>query len=178
MVVLFALLAVALIPFRIVNGFLVGRPRYPRVYGPYSDRFDFYEGRAAWEASCAGVPRDAVLLFSLHWAHLEIANGGFWQFFYNSTGVIAPEARDGFAAIGLPEAAAAIQSAMDKVGQPYPFDRAARQAVVGDPERRMEFEAEDGYFYREICNPKVIGGKPRYYDAADRYADHVAPEAA
>ncbi|WP_369973953.1 DUF4375 domain-containing protein [Polaromonas sp. SP1] len=30
-------------------------------------------------------------LFAVHWCQSEICNGGFMQFFANSTGVLAPE---------------------------------------------------------------------------------------
>ena len=46
------------------------------------------------------VPRSAGLLYAAHFCQSEVCNGGFTQFFWNSTGVLAPEAVDGFIAIG------------------------------------------------------------------------------
>ena len=94
--------------FRIFNA-----PRdYPAYYEAYYDDFDFYNGHAAWLASIASIPKPAVHLFSLHWLHLEVHNGGFSQYFWNSTGTSALEARDGFAAIGMPEVADVVEKVL------------------------------------------------------------------
>ena len=168
--VIFVFLAIAMIPIKILNIFLLERPTYPEAFEPYFDKLNFYDGRQVWGASCAGVPRKAVLLYGLHWAHLEIANGGFWQFFFNSSGVLAPEARDGFRAIGMADVADVIQRAMDRLGQPYPFDRERRQEIVGAPDKRMDFGSEDDAFHALAGNPKLIGGAPRYFPQANAYA--------
>lgn len=150
---------------------IFNKPRaYPAVYAPYEDRLDFYNGRAAWLASCEGVPVKAVHLYCVHWAHIEIFNGGFWQYFFNSTGVTAPEARDGFKAIGMPAVATLLQNAMDRVGTPYPFDRETRQKFVGDPDDRMDFSTEDELFYEAADTPRVFRRVPRFVPFADAYA--------
>jgi len=153
---------------------LNARRRYPRFLDPWYDRLDFYRGRDAWCAATDGVPVEVVQLFSLHWLHLEVFNGGFWQFFFNSTGVIAPEARDGFAAIGMPDVADTIGRAMARLGDPYPFDRAARMAVVGSPRDRMTFEPEETQFIDLADTPKVFRRLPRFVPFAEAYADKAA----
>jgi hypothetical protein len=82
--------------------------RCPRIYAPYYEQFNLYEGREAWLSSIESVPKEAVLLFSLHWMHLEVYNGGFWQYFFNSTGTTRPEASEGFAAIGMANVATIV----------------------------------------------------------------------
>jgi hypothetical protein len=111
-----------------------------------------------------------VYLYCVHWAHLEIYNGGFWQYFFNSTGVTAPETRDGFEAIGMPNVAKHFQDAMDRVGTPYPFDRETRQKIVGDPDKRMDFDAEDDLFYELADTPKIFRRVPRFVPFAEAYA--------
>ena len=72
---------------------LFNAPRaYPAFYEPYCDSFNFYDGREAWLQSIVNIPPKAIHLFSVHWLHLEVYNGGFWQYFFNSTGTTAPEA--------------------------------------------------------------------------------------
>lgn len=151
---------------------LFNAPRaYPTAYAAHYDKLiKFYDGRDAWLQSIQGVPPGAVHLFCLHWLHLEVHNGGFWQYFFNSTGVTAPEARDGFAAIGMTDVADIISQAMDRVGAPYPFDRDARQARVGPPEARMDFLDLDNAFYDLADTEKFFRKLPKFVPLADRYA--------
>lgn len=150
------------------------QPRaYPALIAPWYDQLDFYHGRDAWIASTRDVPRPAVLLYALHWLHLEVFNGGFWQFFWNSTGVIAPEAREGYAGIGMPDVADCVGRAMARLGEPFPFDREERMAVVGDPSARMAFEPEETEYIDLADTPKIFRRQPRFVPFADAYAERM-----
>lgn len=70
------------------------------------------------------------VLFSAHWCQAEICNGGFEQFFLNSTGVLAPEGVEAFRKIGMPQTAVLIEQAMSVFGSSYPRDRDARQDAL------------------------------------------------
>jgi hypothetical protein len=63
------------------------------------------------------------MLYAAHFSQSEICNGGFLQFFWNSTGVLAPEACEGFAAIGMPQLGAIVTCAVSRLGSPYPRER-------------------------------------------------------
>jgi hypothetical protein len=76
--------------------------------------------------SVAGVPRPIVLLHAAHFCLAEVHNGGFLQFLWNSTGVLAPESVEGFKAIGMPKLASTVEASMAPLGSPYPRDRDAR----------------------------------------------------
>lgn len=145
--------------------------RYPRVYAPYYEQFNFYDGREQWLASIADAPREAALLFSLHWLHLEVYNGGFWQYFFNSTGNSCPEAIEGFAAIGMPEVATVIESAAAKLGEPFPLDVEKRRELVGDPQDRMDFEEQEEMFYDLADTDKVFRKLPKFVPYAEAFAD-------
>jgi len=69
------------------------------------------------------VPRT---LYAAHFCQSEVCNGGFHQFFYNSTGVLAPEASAAFATIGMPQTSAVIQRALSWFGDPYPRQKNLR----------------------------------------------------
>jgi len=71
-------------------------------------------------------PERVQHLLAVHWANAEICNGGFGQFFDNSAGVLAPQARDGFVAIGRNDLAVLLEHAMARLGEPYLRDRDAR----------------------------------------------------
>ena len=65
-------------------------------------------------------------LLASHWLQSEVLNGGFAQFCSNSTGVLAPEARDGFKAIGMPQVAALVDQYLIFWDGEYPRDRSER----------------------------------------------------
>jgi hypothetical protein len=156
--------------------FLFNAPRhYPKAFAKHYDQLaQFYDGRENWLKSIAGVPRSSVRLFSLHWLHLEVYNGGFWQFFFNSAGVMAPEAREGFSAIGMPDVAEIISKAMDRVASPYPFERSERQLVVGFPEERKDFRDLDKAFWDLADTEKVFRRIPKFVPFADAYANSTS----
>jgi hypothetical protein len=84
-------------------------------------------------------------LFAAVWCSSEIENGGFHQFFYNSTGILAPEAVDGFGAIGLKGCARPLCRAMRFFGESYPRDRARRLKRL--PKRSGESRKEWDPFF-------------------------------
>jgi hypothetical protein len=89
------------------------------------------------------IPRSVGLLYAAHFCQSEICNGGFTQFFWNSTGVLAPEAVAGFVAIGQPKVALIVQRAVDMLGPPqFQRDRAARwralEILRGEPNKEVQ----------------------------------------
>ena len=59
----------------------------------------------------------------------EVLNGGFNQFFFNSSRILAPEARDAFVRIGIPEAGELVDRAL---------------ALLASHEPALEKAQEDG----------------------------------
>jgi Domain of unknown function (DUF4375) len=113
-------------------------------------------------------------LFASHWCQSEVCNGGFDQFFYNSTGVLAPEAAAGFQAIGLDDLAALVRQAMDVFGDHYPRNREVRcellkKVAVIDGEEKDPFDYLDQQFY--VC---LGEDHQRYCKMADEYARQIA----
>ena len=143
---------------------------YERVYLPYLEQFNFYDGRQEWLRSIKDVPVRAVHLFAVHWLHSEVCNGGFWQYFHNSTGTSAPEAVDGFAAIGMPEVSTLIANAMRKLGEPYPGEKEERVEIVGARDNRMDFDELDRAFYDLAATSDFSREPPKFVAFADRYA--------
>lgn len=107
------------------------------------------------------------MLFAAHFCQSEICNGGFHQFFGNSTGVLAPEAVEGFREIGQAQVAALIEKGMSLFGGTYPRDRNDRQARLAEVSRNS-LNALDQTFYSLIDSE---GGD--FTVAADRYAGSV-----
>jgi len=112
-------------------------------------------------------------LFAAHWCQSEVCNGGLHQFFGNSTGILAPEAREGFRAIGIAEWADILDEAMQFFGDPYPRqqeDRLARLLPLmrehrGTRQQWNPFYTLDERFYRWLH-----AEDHRWERAADAYA--------
>jgi len=153
---------------------IFNKPRdYPRLYAPYYEQFNFYEGRKMWENSIKDIPLKAIHLFSIHWLHLEVYNGGFWQYFYNSTSTSYPEALEGFRAIGMPKVATIVETAAEKLGSPFPFEKEIRENIVGPPNQRMDFDNLDNRFYEIADTTKVFRRVPKFVPYAEEYAKNA-----
>lgn len=130
---------------------------------PYWDVFDIYNGPEGFESSTRGAPRSAVLLYAAHFCHSEVHNGGFLQFFWNNTGVLAPEAIEGYRAIGVPSMGEALTNAVRLLGSPYPRARDERWDALLVASGHSESEL------REIF--EKYGRKPDHMKSL--YADFV-----
>jgi hypothetical protein len=96
---------------------------YWAVIKPMFGKIDTGTSPENYLASIAGLPRSEVGLYAAHVCLTEIFNGGLMQFFWNKAGVLAPEAVEGFATIGMPQLAALIGDVAARLGDPYPRDR-------------------------------------------------------
>lgn len=160
------------------DGPLAGRLPRPgemwwQVVEPHWDRVDIYGGDRAFRRTFAEVPEPAAHLLAVQWCQSEVCNGGFHQFFSNSTGVLAPEAAQGFRAIGMPSVADLVEKAMAMFGTPYPRAQKQRcrflKGISGETRDEWDpFTAIDEAFY------EAIGGEA-LCDAADAYAARAMP---
>jgi hypothetical protein len=141
------------------------------VVEPFCDVIDIYNGPAAFLDSITDIPHHAVLLYASSFCEQEVCNGGFDQFFSNSTGVLAPEALEGFIAIGQHEVADVLKEAMAALGSPYPRERNARHGVLQSI-AKGHFQKVNRRFFDLI--DKEAGG---FTVAADNYASKflIAP---
>lgn len=122
------------------------------------------DGISVFFDTYAKIPPKAALLYAAHFCQSEVCNGGFRQFFFNSTGVLAPEALKGFCAIGQNKIAELIENAMLPFGVPYARDREERQSIL-DGLPVQAFDSLDEQFF------SLIGTEAGGFEAAaDRYA--------
>ena len=70
------------------------------VIEPLWDAISFSGGWRATSKILKNASVGQIGLFSLDWCQKEVRNGGFAQFFENSTGMLTPEALAGFRMIG------------------------------------------------------------------------------
>ena len=138
---------------------------YWDVVGALWNVIDIYEGPEVFLESYNSVPRESGLIFAAHHCQSEVCTGGFEQFFWNPTGVLAPEAVDGFREIGLPQGAAVIEAAMELLGPRYPRDRGERKSRLSQVSAGA-FDDLDETFFASV---KVESGGFRA--AANRYVE-------
>ena len=134
------------------------------------DNISIYDGPETFLRDFAAAPRPNRNLFAAHWCISEVCNGGFDQFFSNSTGVLAPEAAAALNAIGMPRLGSLVEQALARFGGDYPRDRDKRQALLEHLRATSDltngpFERLDDQFYQLIGTE--AGG---WEDAADNYA--------
>jgi hypothetical protein len=133
---------------------------YWDVLEPYWSRLSI-DNPEAFLASAAAAPRAVVMLYAAHFSQSEICNGGFLQFFWNSTGVLAPEACESFPAMGMPQLGAVVHFAVSRLGMPYPRRREDRwDALLVQSGRSSEeleeiFQAQDQLYlaFQEATRP-------------------------
>jgi hypothetical protein len=126
-------------------------------------------GSAAFLRQYRTVRPEVGHLYAGHWCHCEVCNGGFFQFFWNTTGLLAPEAAAGFRAVGLPELAEILAEAMKFFGSPYPRDRGDRQDALPARQPRRLGEGDP---FRPL-DERFYEWSERWGDAADAYAHSV-----
>lgn len=101
----------------------------------------------------------------------DINNGGFHQFFTNSTGVFAPEMIEWFERAELPKAAAIVREAVAVFGPDFPRSQEKRQEFLArfPGETREEFDpfvTLDDRFYDALADTT-------FDDACDRWLREV-----
>jgi hypothetical protein len=141
---------------------------YWELVEPYWNAVDIYGDEKTFTTTFALVPEVSAHLLAAHWCQSEVRNGGFYQFFDNPTGVLAPEAVAGFKAIGRADLGEIAAQAMASFGNAYPRDNARRCAILAAMKQPalkywQVFEALDNAFYDRL---KVEG----FTRSADAYA--------
>ncbi len=94
------------------------------------EEVSIYNGADVFLRAFRKLPEYVGDLLAVHWTLSEVANGGFLQFFLNSTGVLAPEAARAFERMGLPEVAQLVCRAMAYFGQTYPREMKEREQFL------------------------------------------------
>jgi hypothetical protein len=148
---------------------------YWRMVEPIWHSISIYDGPDDFIQQFRAVRPEAGHLFAAHWCQSEVRNGGLHQFFSNSTGVLAPEALEGFRAIGLRKWASILKEAMRFFGTLYPRDRVERleRLPTGAEDKREEWDPFchlDEQFYEWLH-----AEDDRWERLADAYAKRCSP---
>jgi len=88
-------------------------------------------------------------LLALGGLRTEVNNGGFHQYFFNSSGDLVTDALDAAEAAGADELASLIRRGLSLLDVPEPADRVARQSALGDIELEEFADLDDDYYTLE-----------------------------
>jgi len=99
-----------------------------------------YDDVPTFLESIKDVPHPLLLLYATHFCLSEVHNGGFLQLFWNSTGVLLPEAVDGYKALGMAKLAGILTSAATCLGSSYARNREDRWDALLQASGRTENE--------------------------------------
>ncbi|GAB5405100.1 MAG: hypothetical protein Aurels2KO_33310 [Aureliella sp.] len=108
-----------------------------------------------YDETLSEYPRDVQILAAMIYGHSDIENGGFLQFFTNSTGAFAPEMLEWLERSELDTAADVLREAMAVFGETFPRSRGARLEFLSefDGESRQQrdpFSQMDDAFYASL----------------------------
>ena len=144
---------------------------YWRFVEPIWDTVSIYDGGEQFLSEFNKATEKQKNLFAVHWTQSEIMNGGLGQFFSNSTGVLAPEAVEGFKAIGMPKCSSILSGAMKFFGEEYPRESSARENIFNDfyelhGEHDIPIEK-----YEDLMATEIEDENGGFEVAADKYAN-------
>jgi len=106
---------------------------------------DIYGSVDEYETSLQSFSRSQRLVHALHWYIAEVNNGGHDQFYFNSTGIVWPDAIAAFDAIGESEGAEIVRQSAKRLGGEPARDRSERQDQLEQIE--PSFDDLDDRFY-------------------------------
>ena len=134
-----------------------------------------------YDSSLSKSPRDIQLLTATYYGKLDIENGGFHQFFGNTTGVFAPEMVEWFERSGMVESARIVREAINVFGTRFPRSQHERKSFLDkykvatreewDPFYEMNemfyaatkdeaFQTKANHWLRDVCNIKRLRDTP------------------
>jgi hypothetical protein len=135
---------------------------YWDVLEPHFKAINIYHDPETLAASIADIPRQIVLLYAAHMCQSEIHNGGFLQLFWNSTGIIVPDAIEAYKSIGMPILATLLEQAAHPLGSPYPLDRDDRwdallhASGLNEAELEAIFKTTDNFYVGFVKATKTL----------------------
>jgi len=106
---------------------------------------NIYDSKAEYEKDLESFSFHQRSVLALMWYMAEVNNGGHFQFYTNSTGIVWEDAMDGFELIGIMEGKEIIEESARRFGQKPSFDRAERENLLDSIDE--DFSDLDDRFY-------------------------------
>ncbi|MBV9124837.1 MAG: DMP19 family protein [Planctomycetes bacterium] len=125
------------------------------VHGPYEFVLHLYQRKGA-----SGLTEPQLDYLTLYWLDAEVRNGGFSQYYFNSSGELAPYAVKAARSVGAPELAKIIQEANALFGKNGPDpDREKRMDQLSKIDLQTLGELDNRYYQ---CTENLSEILPRF----------------
>lgn len=106
---------------------------------------DIYNGEEKYTSDLSNFTKEQRYIYAINWYLAEVNNGGHEQFYFNSTGIVAEDALEGFKELGLIENYNILKESFVLMGGVPSKDREERQNQLEKLE--PNFEELDNRFY-------------------------------
>ena len=113
---------------------------------------NIYDGPDRYEQGLANFSTGQRLILAHHWYLCEVNNGGHDQFYYNSTGIVWPDALRAFTELGFTDVAAIIRESANRLGGNPSLDREEREKQLDQLEPEFEDLDEKLFKLQEHAN--------------------------
>lgn len=147
-----------------------------------ANRFDVYNASGstiAWQVGTTPKPERTLAVMEIF--NSEFENGGIHQFFFNSSGAIAPDLPAAMLELGLPRQAELMQQALAMFPDPYPRDREVRRQKPSgegwtDWDEKLSamtdafYALDGGPSFIELNGQRALIGGPDFRQAMLAYA--------
>ncbi|MCL2495745.1 MAG: DMP19 family protein, partial [Oscillospiraceae bacterium] len=103
---------------------------YPQsIIDPLWWAVSIYDGEKKYNEDLGRFTLPQRYVFAIQWYAAEVNNGGHAQFYYNSTGIVYPDALRGFQEIGHQRAYDILNETIALAGGKIPLDRSRREKL-------------------------------------------------
>ncbi|MFA4985345.1 MAG: DUF4375 domain-containing protein [Candidatus Brocadiia bacterium] len=141
---------------------------------PYWNLVVFHDTEESYLTTIRKMPPAAVLLTTAYLCYTEVCNGGYTQYFVNSSGLGALEAIQGFRDIGMERWAELTAKAVKYFGEPYPRMCEDRWKKMGIKDNRDPAQINWKLF--EDLDNQFFAAMEGDHDMFDRLVDKYTVE--
>ena len=134
------------------NDYRIKRPAAKKdlvleVAAALDDCIQFHKGEKTLMQTIAPATEGQRAVYSSYWYHYEVCNGGHYQFFWNSTGILWNEALAGLIVVGAVKYAAILKSAISLFPNGFPSKSRKRRMTEVDKIPKEKLERFDDSLY-------------------------------
>ncbi|QKF61478.1 DMP19 family protein [Campylobacter curvus] len=119
---------------------------------------DIYDSYEIYERTLQPFSREQRYVFTTEWLIAEVSNGGFEQFFDNSTGIVLKDALEGLKQMDCDDAVSVIERVIECYGVFSSLDRKTRWVEMENisDEAWEKIDALNDEFYKLEIYPKML----------------------
>ena len=131
--------------------------------------YDTLDNPKAYETVVSKLPSGVAEITAANMLIMEVENGGFHQYFYNSYGITIKEAIRGLKLADQALYHKLSLIALERFEKPFPKDREARILVIGESDgEKISFRDLDDQFYALDKNEQDL-----YFERFEKFSEKI-----